>query len=245
MLSCHPWLDCYEQWKVGTDSITQYDRQFHARSYVGKLVSIVRYGRGYGWLVLYFDQRFAFLAAIVVQFTCLGTRIALAETYPSILVDRKRFTFRDLLVARLYAVLFFLADAVIVHSEYQADLYARTLKTDRRTFLVVPYYCYNYERPYPDLEQQRTSRPVVCPGRNRDLTTFFLAAAHVPRECIVICNREALEAIPPHIPKPENIVVFCDVDKEKYYEIMQNAGLVVLPFSDDGLVRSYGHMAFL
>ncbi|HVE12543.1 MAG TPA: glycosyltransferase [Elusimicrobiota bacterium] len=229
-------------WREHCDAITDRVPAFYALPFARRLFHAVVNARRYDACVLYFDPRFALALSVILRILSPRTRTVLVEVYPTVgSINGLGSALKWL----SYHLLFKSLSGVIVHSRYQANLYAGHFKVSRSKFKSVNYFTY-HEGPSPMSSAEQEARwrqgNILCVGRHRDIRTFIEAVDGIGRRAQIVTGAEG-SAFKRRVEVSANIELFVEVPKEKYYAAYEQAAVIVIPFSE--AVRSFGHMAYL
>jgi glycosyltransferase involved in cell wall biosynthesis len=125
--------------------------------------------------------------------------------------------------------------ALIVYSSGERDLYSKELQLPLERIHFVPFHTNILEPHLTELGGYGFSA-----GRSlRDYATFFAAAEKVHSPFVVVADRASVA----HLRKPENVELHCDVPRDRYLELLQNARFVVVP--SKAAYRSIGQVVVL
>jgi glycosyltransferase involved in cell wall biosynthesis len=124
---------------------------------------------------------------------------------------------------------------VVANCSAEAAAYSRFLALPAERFRFIPW-----ASNLPAREPIADDGSVFAAGRSfRDWPTLFAAARNVDARFVVVAEGRAVA----DLPRPDNVVVHCDVPRGRYLELLGQAQIVVVPLQPT--VRSVGQAALL
>jgi glycosyltransferase involved in cell wall biosynthesis len=241
ILSVHH-LDDTASWASRTGDIRNYDPQFFGRSVLRRLWTLRRAYRSERYDVTVFSPTLhrGFILAALLMARRYRAMTVLAESY--LAFGTPGFRARRRL--RAYRFLLRFADLVTAQSTFERSLYEQAFGPDIRCRFV-PWYSREPYRAIRRSEWKRRWRGgvVLCPGRYRDVSTFVEAVRGLPCRAVIACGDDDVARLS-RISLPDNVEIRVGLELAHYRALFDQAALVVLPFFEDQLLRSLGHVAY-